>query len=504
MLLKKEINFATINKCYYYYLTNLLKKSLKNLNLIKESLYNLNEYKIFYFNTLGIINLKRKKYKLSEYLFKIGILLFNDATFHNSGEDKIFYNIEYITKMKYNLGLTLFFNKKYYEAYTLFQKIKDNIIIKNNPFFWYRFGLTSLNIYLLSLKKLEQEKQKEKYKQNEENENIIINEQSSDSKNSLDESDNYNINEDNSEEIENDELFIEFEKFMKKERNDKNNDKFKNINIKRIFIQNFNLNKKGLISSNEYLITSIQCFKKSIMLYKRQPYTIPRNEKMINDINYIMKFYNIENNNNVSNNIGPFYNFNDLNISQISLFTLCYLNLLFCLSLDEKYNEVLILIKVFPPNLLKNNSDIKNKLDYFRLNAMMNLKRYGQVENIINKYKEKEKNQENKEIDCLNFNGCYQETKMNHESYLLLAEIYLNCRLKKYDKAEKNLNKLIKAIKKDKNLNISKYYNQLLLYILLLQNKESQALNLIKFKWKQKQNKEKNEFIEYKNGDKNG
>ena len=496
--------FATINKCYYYYLTNLLKKSLKNLNLIKESLYNLNEYKIFYFNTLGIINLKRKKYKLSEYLFKIGILLFNDATFHNSGEDKIFYNIEYITKMKYNLGLTLFFNKKYYEAYTLFQKIKDNIIIKNNPFFWYRFGLTSLNIYLLSLKKLEQEKQKEKYKQNEENENIIINEQSSDSKNSLDESDNYNINEDNSEEIENDELFIEFEKFMKKERNDKNNDKFKNINIKRIFIQNFNLNKKGLISSNEYLITSIQCFKKSIMLYKRQPYTIPRNEKMINDINYIMKFYNIENNNNVSNNIGPFYNFNDLNISQISLFTLCYLNLLFCLSLDEKYNEVLILIKVFPPNLLKNNSDIKNKLDYFRLNAMMNLKRYGQVENIINKYKEKEKNQENKEIDCLNFNGCYQETKMNHESYLLLAEIYLNCRLKKYDKAEKNLNKLIKAIKKDKNLNISKYYNQLMLYILLLQNKESQALNLIKFKWKQKQNKEKNEFIEYKNGDKNG
>ena len=496
--------FATINKCYYYYLTNLLKKSLKNLNLIKESLYNLNEYKIFYFNTLGIINLKRKKYKLSEYLFKIGILLFNDATFHNSGEDKIFYNIEYITKMKYNLGLTLFFNKKYYEAYTLFQKIKDNIIIKNNPFFWYRFGLTSLNIYLLSLKKLEREKQKEKYQENEKNENIIINEQASDSKNSLDESDNYNINEDNSEEIENDELFIEFEKFMKKERNDKNNDKFKNINIKRIFIQNFNLNKKGLISSNEYLITSIQCFKKSIMLYKRQPYTIPRNEKMINDINYIMKFYNIENNNNVSNNIGPFYNFNDLNISQISLFTLCYLNLLFCLSLDEKYNEVLILIKVFPPNLLKNNSDIKNKLDYFRLNAMMNLKRYGQVENIINKYKEKEKNQENKEIDCLNFNGCYQETKMNHESYLLLAEIYLNCRLKKYDKAEKNLNKLIKSIKKDKNLNISKYYNQLMLYILLLQNKESQALNLIKFKWNQKQNKEKNQFIEYKNGDKNG
>ena len=501
--------FATINKCYYYYLTNILNKSLKNLHLIKESLYNLAEYKIFYFNTLGIINLKRKKYKLSEYLFKIGILLFSEATFHNSGEDKIFYNIEYITKMKYNLGLALFFNKKYYEAYNLFQKIKNNIIIKNNPFFWFRFGLTALNIYLISLKKLYKEKQKEKNQKNEEK-NIIINEQSSDNKNSFEDSYSYNYNYNNDEDIsegENDELFIEFEKFMKKERNGKNIDKFKNINIKRIFIQKFNLNKKDLISTDEYLITSIQCFKKSIMFYKKQPYTILRNKKMINDIKYIMKFYNIENN-NFSNSTDSFYNFNDFNISQISLFSLSYINLLFCLSLDEKYNEVLLLIKVFPTNLLKNNDVIKNKLDYFKLNAMMNLKRHGEIEHIINKYKGKDNisdnNSINDEINCLNFNGYYQETKLNHESYLLLAEIYLDIRLKKYDKAEKNLSKLIKAVKQDKDNNIYIYYNQLMIYILLLQNKDNQALNLIKYKWNQKQHKGKNKFIKYKNGDKNG
>ena len=501
--------FATINKCYYYYLTNILNKSLKNLHLIKESLYNLAEYKIFYFNTLGIINLKRKKYKLSEYLFKIGILLFSEATFHNSGEDKIFYNIEYITKMKYNLGLALFFNKKYYEAYNLFQKIKNNIIIKNNPFFWFRFGLTALNIYLISLKKLYKEKQKEKNQKNEEK-NIIINEQSSDNKNSFEDSYSYNYNYNDDEDIsegENDELFIEFEKFMKKERNGKNIDKFKNINIKRIFIQKFNLNKKDLISTDEYLITSIQCFKKSILHYKKQPYTISRNKKMINDIKYIMKFYNIENN-NFSNSTDSFYNFNDFNISQISLFSLSYMNLLFCLSLDEKYNEVLLLIKVFPTNLLKNNNDIKNKLDYFKLNAMMNLKRHEEIENIINKYKGKDNisdiNSINDEINCLNFNGYYQETKLNHESYLLLAEIYLDIRLKKYDKAEKNLSKLIKTVKQDKNNNIYKYYNQLMIYILLLQNKDNQAINLIKYKSYQKQHKEKNKFIKYKNGDKNG
>ena len=460
------------------------------------------EYKIFYFNTLGIINLKRKKYKLSEYLFKIGILLFSEATFHNSGEDKIFYNIEYITKMKYNLGLALFFNKKYYEAYNLFQKIKNNIIIKNNPFFWFRFGLTSLNIYLISLKKLYKEKQKEKNQKNEEK-NIIINEQSSNNKNSFEDSYSYNYYYNNDEDIsegENDELFIEFEKFMKKERNGKNIDKFKNINIKRIFIQKFSLNKKDLISTDEYLITSIQCFKKSIMFYKKQPYTILRNKKMINDIKYIMKFYNIENN-NFSNSTDSFYNFNDFNISQISLFSLSYINLLFCLSLDEKYNEVLLLIKVFPTNLLKNNNDIKNKLDYFKLNAMMNLKRHEEIENIINKYKGKDYisdiNSINDEINCLNFNGYYQETKLNHESYLLLAEIYLDIRLKKYDKAEKNLSKLIKAVKQDKDNNIYIYYNQLMIYILLLQNKDNQALNLIKYKWNQKQHKQKNKFIKY-------
>ena len=93
---------------------------------------------------------------------------------------------------------------------------------------------------------------------------------------------------------------------------------------------------------------------------------------------------------------------------------------------------------------------------------------------------------------------------MNHESYLLLAEIYLDIRLKKYDKAEKNLSKLIKAVKQDKNNNIYIYYNQLMIYILLLQNKDNQALNLIKYKWNQKQHKEKNKLIKYKNGDKNG
>ena len=497
---------ATINKCYYYYLTNILNKSLKNLNLIKESLYNLTEYKIFYFNTLGIINLKQKKYKLSEYLFKIGILLFNEAIIHNSGEDKLFYNIEYVIKMKYNLCLALFYNKKYYEAYLLFQEIHNNIIIKDNPFFWFRFGLTSLNIYLIYLKKLNQEKEKEKEKQKEEDENIIFNEQLS-INNSFD---NNNKEKNDKEEMEMDDLLIEYEKYLIKEKKLSNDDdNQKNLDIKRILLPEYkSINKNDSNNIIEYLLTSIKCFKKSIMLYKRQPYSIQRSTKMANDIKFILNFYKIENK-NILNRNDSFYNFNDLNISQISLFTLSYMNLLFSLSLNEKYNEVLLLIKVFPDNLMKNNNDIKNKLDYFKLNAMLNLKKNKEAEDIINKEKQKQKQKNNiidndDEFACYNKSECVTEDKMNHKSYLLLAEIYLDCRLKRYDKAEKNMKQLINMIKHDNSSDVPKYYNQLMLYILSLQNKKNQIINLIKYRWNQIQNRGKNTFIEYKNGDKNG
>ena len=518
--------FATINKCYYYYLSNILYKSLKNLNLIKESLYNLNEYKIFYFNTLGIINLKQKKYKLSEYLFKIGIHLFKQVSLHNSGEDKIFYNVDYIIKMKYNLCLALFYNKKYYEAFILFQEIENNIIIKNNPFFWYRYGLTSLNIYLNHLEIINRENEKELHK--EKNENIFNNEQK---EKNISVSDNNDENNENNESFEKDDLFIEFEEFEKEYMNELNslnsnnsNNTNNNSNIKKILfpihpsynktilneIYQSNLkqkNKKGNREKNimNYLITSINCFKKSIMLYKRQPFTVRRNAKMVNDIQYIMSFYKIENK-KIIRNTSSFYNFNDFNISQISLFTLSYMNLLFSLSLNEKYCEVLLLIKVFPPNLL-NDVNIKNKLDYFKFNAMLNLKKYKEAEEIINK--QKEKNDKNSEIninefDCYNINSFSIETGMEHKSYLLLSEIYLDCRLKRYEKAEKNLNKLIK-IKFDKKRDIPKYYNQLMIYILSLQNKKYNLVDFLKQRWTKLQQKENNEFIDnIKNEDDNG
>ena len=429
--------------------------------------------------------------------------------------------------MKYNLCLALFYNKKYYEAFLLFQEIENNIIIKNNPFFWYRYGLTSLNIYLNLLERINQEREKELNK--EKNNNDFINEEK---ENNISISDNNEENKENNESFEKDDLFLEFEEFEKEyinvlnslnsnsSNNDNNEPNLKKIlfpihhsinkeYLNEIYQKNlYQKNKKGIKKEKNimnYLIKSINCFKKSIMLYKKQPFTIKRNAKMSNDIQYIMSFYNIENK-NIKRNTSSFYNFNDFNLSQISLFTLSYMNLLFCLSLNEKYTEVLLLIKVFPPNLI-NDANIKNKLDYFKFNAMLNLKKYKEAEEIINKNKEKkDKNSEINidEFDCYNTNNFSIETKMEHNSYLLLSEIYLDCRLKRYQKAEKNLNKLIK-IKFEKRKNIPKYYNQLMIYILSLQNKKLNIIDFLKQRWTKLQQNEKNEIQDnIKNEDDNG
>ena len=542
----------TINKCYYNYLTNNLNKSLHEISSIKQWLYEYSsEYKMFCFNSFGIVNLKLKKYGNSEYYFKKGINIFNLVNkCSNPNEDISFFKIEYLIKMKYNLCLALFYNKKYYEAYLIFNEIKNFDIIKNNTYFWYRYGLTALNLYLILLKKIKKEKIEEKEKQKEKaqhkkykkiykqksNNNII----------------NKNINNDlndnmsNDSKKEKDDLYIEFEKeygnkfhinnkynssYLTNDLEENSNNKiFIDLDINKKEIQNKIIeeenikNKENMLLNNDnnsnlskYLLMSINCFKKVLLLFKRPQFTIKRNNKMYDEIKSILNFYtkNEESEQNklinkiITNENESIYNYNDLNISENSLFTNCYMNLLFCLSLNENYSEILLLIKAFPQNITNNNIYIKNKLNYYKLNSMINLSKYKEVEKIIedskNPITEEQNNNGNvtTDFDCYDMNNCRLEKNINHKTYLLLAETILNCKLKKYDVAEKNLNKLI-AINYNKKKDISKYYNQLMVYILSLQNKKYQTINFIKYRWNSLKNNSKNNINIINNNDKNG
>ena len=526
-----------INKCYYYYLVNNLNKSLYKVSSIKQGLFNdSNEYKLFYFNSLGIINLKLKKYENAEYYFKAGINLFKEINnWNNPNDDIIFYRMEFAIKMKYNLSLVLFYNKKYYEAFLLLSEIQNFDIIKNNIYFWYRYGLTTLNLYLKLLEKIKKDKEKEKEK-NELNYKYI---------NKKSNNKNYNIinndfNDNNSDDSkkEKDDLFIEFEKEygFKENSNDNNFDNnSNNQNIKKIFID-LGMNKKELNNSiigqeknknkkfpkreiikkkdsnnkndiSKYLLLSINCFKKVILLFKKPQFINKRSNKMYEELKSILNFYtkNEESkliNKIITNESESLYNFNDLNISENSLFTNCYMNLLFCLSLNEKYTEILLLIKAFPTSIINNNINIKNKLNYYKLSSMLNLSKYKEVEKLIEDNKKvnyENKNNMNNEIYCFDIKNCNIEKNINHKSYLLLAETILNCKLNKFGIAEKNLYKLIKMNYNEKS-NISKYYNQLMIYILSLQNKKTQTINFIKYRWNKLQNKYKNNNTINNNG----
>ena len=523
----------TICKCYYYYLSNNLNKSLYKISLIKKSLCEYsNEHKIFYFNSLGIINLKLKKYESSEYYFKTGIKLFKLINkVNNPNDDILFYKTEYLIKMKYNLCLALFYNKKYYEAFLICNEIKDFDIIKNNTYFWYRYGITALNLYLILLKKLNRNKQKEKEEKNYKCYKLkskVYNGVNNFNKNNSD------SNSSDSKK-EKDELYIEFEK----EYGLKNNLEKTNINNnfsneklnckKKLFLEigiNKNkLNNKIQVDNNldkasdilKYLKLSINCFKRAIILYKKPQFVIKRNKKMFEDIKSILDFYikngkteeNKDINKIYSNEYESIYNLNEINISDNSLFINCYMNLLFALSLNENYSEILILIKAFPRNLIENNFHIKEKLNYYKLNSMLNLSKYKEVETLIQNNKNQiEENQnrinyDNQEFDCYNTSNGEVETKMNHNTYFLLAEIFLNINSKNYEDALKSLEKMI-GIQSNKKTDISKYYNQLMIYILSKQLKKAQVINAIKFRWNNFQNKYKNNINIINKNDKNG
>ena len=530
----------TIIKSYYYYLSNNINKSLYKISLIKKSLYEFsNEHKIFYLNSLGIINLKLKKYEISEYYLTQGINLFKLINNKNNPNDDIlFYRMEYLIKMKYNLCLTLFYNKKYYDAYLIFEEIKNFEIIKNNTYFWYRYGLTALNLYLILLKKVNKNKKKEqedKYKKYIKkisnkfiNNNDYIENNSNDSKKDKDDlymefekeygnKDNNNNNFINNNSTYNKLLFLDLginkNELYKKMKKKENGENINNDYIKYELIHNSVNQSSNII---KYLLLSIKCFKKVILLFQRPQFVIKRNKKMLDDIKSILNFYRknekpeIKNaiNKISSNEYTSINNLDDLNISENTLFISCYMNLLFCLSLNEKYNEMLLLIKAFPQNIIKNNDNIKNKLNYYKLNALINLSKYKEVEKIIEDNKNSiDNNQKNnsKEFNCYNINNSEIETNISHKSYLLLADIFLNYKLKKYDQAEQKLNILIN-MDYYKNKDISQYYKQLMIYLLSLQNKKSQVVSLVKHRWNYFLNKYKNNInnINIINNDKNG
>lgn len=97
--------------------------------------------KALYNNKVGIINLKLKNFSLSEFHFKACLQILNSTK--NSTSQLTW--LRDIVSVKYNLGLSYFYQKEYYNAYILFKEIEPYVHI--NVYFNYRVGVTCLEYY---------------------------------------------------------------------------------------------------------------------------------------------------------------------------------------------------------------------------------------------------------------------------------------------------------------------------------------------------------------------
>ena len=155
-ILKIRIDyFNNIQFKFFQHLTNL--SSNKEINSI-----------IFYYNSMGIHQLKQKRYSYAEYCFKFceNLIRKNESLTYC-----------YLNNVLYNIALCYFYTKKYEKSYKILSSLKGLDLMSTNPYFFYRLGLCCL----------ERELKEKKKNSNEENLNDIVQE-------SLFSSENENIN----------------------------------------------------------------------------------------------------------------------------------------------------------------------------------------------------------------------------------------------------------------------------------------------------------------------
>ncbi len=444
------------------YNNNPTVKSLDKISVLSD-LNTLNESKFFFYNSIGIINLKLKKYSFAEMMFKIGINIYKSIILNNpvenvSDNDSILYKSDYLYYMKFNLALSLFYQKKFKEAHIIFKELSNVKIMNQNIYLWYRLGISSLEIYLSKMKK--KIIKNEKKKKNEENENkeneIKENNKSEKFKNDFDE------------------LFNQFEeeygnKLINGENN--NNQNLKNEKTKKIYLQSIPNNNKYI----KYLNESIKAFKNVLYIEKKnnnESITLNINIENLKAIRGILSYY--------TRSIGEESDFKKKLLSNkkkgnLQIIISSFLNLLFCLSLNKKYTEIILVLKsINKEKWEKMPNDLFIKFQYYKLEAFINLNKIKESYDIINSLIN---NKNNLRVD--NF---YLVNDLQLKFYLQTAEIILLCKEKKFKDAENKLINLINELYLKNDKDISQYYSNLLIYIYLNQNKKKEVLEFLKYK----------------------
>lgn len=337
-------NFLKIKVDYFL---NIQFKLNKHLSVIDKNKSN-NDSILFYYNFLGIINMKQGHYAYAEYCFKFC----RDIISQNSMQ-----YLKYLSAVEYNLALCYFFTEKYDKSIEILKNLKDLDSMKNNPYLFYRLALCYI----------EQEFQKNEKNFKKNNENDIVNK---------------TIFDETSEEASFRKRFILVNQSLSPsitntDENKENQDETESISrlnfVEAIrYLKECILIIKGYNSFNEQIYTTLKPLMNNEVINLKGLF--------INEAEEKEKNYAEQN-----------------NIQYKDIYDSAFLNLIFCLIRNESYAEAIEFIEEFREN---NSSSNKYKfiLDNYAIEAYLKLGEYEKALNILSKDNFSCENPEEKEL----------------------------------------------------------------------------------------------------------
>ena len=285
------LNYYNSLKCIYEFKKHAVLSVYKKIIKLYDKTNNFNDnfqFNVFYLNTLGIINLKQKKYNLSEYFFLDALQVYTE---NKKKTVDLFFITDMEPKIKYNLGLCYFYQKRYLECYDVLSELlaetSDPSII-SNPNLYFRLGLCLLETELKNISKTE--------KYNDLISKLIVIKENSNTNN--------NGSGSNSEEI------------------------FTNTNFdckQKLLLNSTNLTDESyLLSNNKHLQESIICFRNALLY-----------------VNAVSG----SNSTTIFSDCSIVFGSPSKIISEVA--TACYLNLIFLLIITDQITEALFTINNF-------------------------------------------------------------------------------------------------------------------------------------------------------------
>jgi hypothetical protein len=442
---KKNKNDEPIHKTMenlYHFLKVKVDYFSNNQFKLNKHLSAIDKYKtsidgtLFYYNFLGIINMKQGHYSYAEYCFKYcrNIICENSMLY-----------LKYLDGVEYNLALCYFFTKDYDKSIEILNKLKNLESMKNNPYLFYRLALCFIEKEFL--------KHRMNFKKNNENDIVcktIFNDKNDEpafKKRFL------LVNQSPSPSI------INPPDKSKNRKDNKDGEENSSHAIENLdFTEAINALKECILIIKGYSSFNAQIYETLKPLI---------NNELI-DLKPL--FNNDENKEKNSSD--------DSNTQYDDIIELAYLNLIFCLIRNENYAEAIEIIEEFRE---KQPDKYKFVLDNYSIEAYLKLGDFDKALNILSKENFSYENIDAKAAFFSNSNHqVYNEVTYRLALYINLIKI--NIMNNNAQDAEKYIKSILSLLNYSAEKQLPPYVINIIIFYFLSIGKNEQAVQIIKYR----------------------